>query len=115
MNSAAQLEELMIRATRSSASGCSASSARYAARRAVARELGRERGPVGEAHHARDAAAVCGVFRQVVALRIVQVLQTVLDAAQEDIGLLELPGCGLRQLMLFRQQAQNRQRRPHRE
>ena len=65
-------------------------------RRAVARELGRERGPVGEAHHARDAAAVFGVLRQVVALRIVQVLQAVLDAAQEDVSLPELRGRGLR-------------------
>ena len=62
--------------------------ARY--RVAMRSQLAVEVLPGSEAAHGGDARAVVLVFRQVMALRVVEVLQAMLDVAQEDVGRAQL-------------------------
>ena len=78
---------------------------------AVRVELGQQGVPVGKAHVYRDAFTVTGVARQHVGLFVLDILQAVFEAAQENVGGAQfLLGVGRNQLALD-QALQHRQGR----
>jgi len=80
---------------------------------AVSLQLGVERRPVGVVRHARHALAVFGAFRQGVRLLVLEVLQPVLGAAQEPVGLAQLAHGGRGQQLALLQPRQRLERRAH--
>ena len=69
--------------------------------------------PGREAAHLRHARAVLFVFRKIMALRVVEVLQAVLEVAQERVRVGQLEGRAGQQELLAREDRQRLQRRPH--
>ena len=67
----------------------------------------------GDTHTRICQEAVLGIGGQVVPLSVVEVLQAVLDVAQEDVGGAKLPGRGSRQQVFLREFRQHLERRPH--
>ena len=72
-----------------------------------------ERIPRGEIHHQRNPPPVLGIVGQHVRLRVVEVLQPVLDAAQENVGAGELAGGVFRKKVFPGQLRQDFERRAH--